>query len=77
MKGGMDSMTYWSLCTPTFSGKSYKMYVIPVKMLREVICDSILCQRLFPLQEPGMNYQASPLTMEEIKVNLAKCPKKC
>lgn len=29
-------------------------------------------QRLFPLQEPGMNYEASPLTKEEIKVKSYK-----
>lgn len=26
-------------------------------------------KRLFPLQEPGVNYEASPLTKEEIQVN--------
>lgn len=71
---GLDITKPWSSCTPTSSGE----------LLSECFCgntgtsfagSSLKCvssPRLFPLQEPGLNSEATPLTKEEVEVKRKK-----
>lgn len=69
MNSGMETMKALSTCTHIFSGKLLYSHKYDVKSSVPV-CNDIFSQRLFPLQEPGVNYEASTLTKEEITVNL-------
>lgn len=68
-------MTAWSMYTPTFNGKLLYNNTCHLKCLVECLYSLFVSLRLFPLQEPGMNYEASPLTREEIEVKLLKATK--
>lgn len=74
---GMEGMKNWSMYTPIFSGKLFYNYRCNVKCSFPVFtnCDNIFSQRLFPLKEPGMNSEASPLTKEEVEVQLLNAAK--
>lgn len=70
---GLEITMHWSMCTPTFNGELFDYHKCNVKCWADVeliwLFIPFCSQRLFPLQEPGMNYEASSLTEEEIKVN--------
>lgn len=68
MNNGIGTMKDLSTCKPIFSGKLVYSHKYDVKSSVPVY--DIFSQRLFPLQEPGVNYEASTLTKEEITVNL-------
>lgn len=67
---GIKIIMHWSLYTHIFNGKLSSNHRCDVTCAIPVYEMYVFfLQRLFPLQEPGVNSDASTLTKEEIKVN--------